>query len=550
MPNLESLELFNVDYADEEPTTDDFLDGTIAWYEKKFPGIAILRVNTAQNIRDVVSGAGLDYESGNGFFEIEKKATIPRKNPIYVIHKITREIFSGARAYNAIGQYADFEVEIHPQENFVIFLQITKENEGQILSEGTRVLYVENQKKVLENWNIKKGKAFPKGKKKQESGDDKDDEEDDDNEDEDEEEGEEDDQIVPINRKLKSIKLHSHSYDIGAGYVLALIQSSPNLQKFKYVYHCPPDGPFLDMLGKKCPKLTHFYIAGDEGSTPTDHTFSDEDIVNFFKNAPQLEEASFKHSSGISGTMFRQLGSVAKNLRKLVVYRESYQGDLVEEDNDIVIGGDGVCSHLRKFSILGFENISSNFKYSVLEKMPSLTSFQFLSNPSAESIQPLLDLIDALLPKLECLCVEEIPDKDNLGYKKLVDAILKAQKNLRKLSIPIQIPWQTLTSAQFPNISKLEVQEYLPLGNSENISALQSIFPNVVSLKLGGVRDSTIHYDVTKWKNLRKFISDALVVGGHPLLITNEEIEIEASSDSPDTFYKLWLYSDKGVIKQ
>jgi uncharacterized protein YegL len=94
------------------------------------------------DIKSFTEAAGLNYRTGNGFYQLMKSETIqPNKKIVVVERAATAKVYSGREARQLVG-LPDMEVRVKPDFNdqYHIFVQSTSNNRK--LISGTRYLYL------------------------------------------------------------------------------------------------------------------------------------------------------------------------------------------------------------------------------------------------------------------------------------------------------------------------------------------------------------------------------------------------------------------------
>lgn len=101
----------------------------------------MLSVERDQPIREFVEANGLVFQKGRGFYEFTKTETIQGGKEVVLVHRVTGDKFSGAKAREMIGAPPGEKVRIKPTllADYIVFVQSTSYNRK--LEGGTRFLY-------------------------------------------------------------------------------------------------------------------------------------------------------------------------------------------------------------------------------------------------------------------------------------------------------------------------------------------------------------------------------------------------------------------------
>lgn len=522
--NIRSLEVTNVevDYfakrAKKAPKKADF------WHQKCYPGVIALPVTEPKNLKQVVEDKGLTYQSGKGFYQVSKKEAITAAKKIIVINESSHEMYRDDDALAQLGLQSRPKFDLSPVDDFVIFVQSTSHNRK--LPEDSYVLYEPEEGEEVES-------------DEREEGDDDDEEE-------------EDNIVLPILSQLQRLSLHAFDYDSGDSYLTQILQAAPNLEELSYIYHVSPQDNLLDFIAEHNPKLKSVFFLGDDGATPCETGFSDEAILRFFSKV-KLEHANFYHSCGISGELFKNLGEYAPELRSLKVQRVAFNGDLVDEADDVVFGGKKMEKVMEfRFGDV-WENLGVEFFDSIIEFMPNIKVlyldeiFQEESKANPAMITRLVDAFD-----LEVLSIGAFVNHD------LLRAIAK-KTNLRKLHVgshyrPTENPWtvEILQEAHWPNLRSLTIP--FSCEDLAWLEAIEKACPNVRTISIMTSQDKTEYStlltflkDENHWPHLRRCLCDCQVELNkvRPTVSCKERFEMSERRDQDlNSFYRLWLYSD------
>jgi hypothetical protein len=324
------------------------------WYNKKYVGLKVIPVEKAANMKQVVEDADLEYAKGNGYYQLTAKEKVTDNKKIIVIDKVDQTLFRDDDALEEIGVEREKGFTLHPHNEYHIFIQSTSHNRK--LPKGSYVLY--------------------------ETGDaEEDDEDQDGSEDEDDEEGTGDKSItIPVLEHLKKIHLScSNDEDSDNTALYQLLQVAPNLEELSFVYVHSPDDKMLQALAKYTPKLKRLYVTGDDACTPSATYFSDDGMLQFLSDV-KLEELRLENSAGITGSLFKNIGMHADNLKTLFINRCAYE-DHLEKESDSYFGG-GVMSNLKEVIITGsWQYFGEEFAKTLSQCAPNAQLLKLDFNP-------------------------------------------------------------------------------------------------------------------------------------------------------------------------
>ncbi len=336
------------------------------WYSKKHVGVRVLQVEDSANMKEIVEGADLEFEQGKGYYQVTKKESLTDKKKIIVIDEQDQTMFRDDDALEEIGIKKKAKYDINVKEGYVVFVQSTSHNRK--LPEGSYVLYETDD-----------------------AGDNSDDEDDG----EDDEEG----QIsVPV---LENMKRFTIKGNVSDKFVAQLIQLMPNLQRFKYVYRCPPNDPFIQFLADHCPNLKILELEGDDAATPMAGDYSDAALL-YLISKTKLQHLDTQHCGKISGELFAKMHQEGQNMRYLSINKDSMEGgDFADEPDDLHFGG--VMPNMRELYLGGNWEFKNDKFFNTLPKaMPNLIrahlDVEFLNEANIAKLIGALDLEEVYIP--------------------------------------------------------------------------------------------------------------------------------------------------------
>jgi len=313
-------------------------------------------------------------------------------------------------------------------------------------------------------------------------------------------------------------------------------------------------------MAKYNPKLKKVFFVGDDGSTPSETTFSDEGIFEFMSKV-KLEEACFLHSSSISGELFGNIGKCAPELQVLRVQRVEYNGDLVPEHDDVVFGG-GIMYNLTELNISGsWENLNENFVDSIITYMPNIKKIYLSDEVRLRALLHVKLINHYDLETLSVRLYETLTSEVN-------DQILQAigsKKNLQKLyfyppysdryELDNLVSIERLKNIFWPHMTSIAVPLQL---TREWLIALERACPNLKKLEFlfeygrnyVEYKESMLEFlkDKTHWPKLKRFDCEF----SKELNLIRPFVYGEGRSryydikeeSTPEGFVRDWLYSD------
>jgi hypothetical protein len=530
---VESVELSNLEISWAERKRSTKRVARVQWYDKIFPGLKVLSVDSAMNLKEVVEGADLEYKAGRGYYQVLKKEAVTAAKKIVVISQTgENDIFRDSKALAQLGLTSSKKFDIHPVSGFAIFVQSTSHNRK--LAEGSYVLYEDEEEEEEESDG-----------------------------DGDEDGGDEDDingaEIsLPVLSKLRRFTTHAFEYDTGDSYVTQILQAAPNLQEFAYIYDCPPMDSLLEFMGNHNKELRSIMFLGYDGSTPCETDFGDEPLLELFKNT-KMEKALLYHSSGVSGEIFSDLGKCAPAMKLLRIQRVAYNGDLCAQKENLLI--ESKLENLEELSLTDDWTLTEEFFDSLVQQAPNLKRF-YLENSSygGERVHCTTGFIKLLNSrKFEELGIAGIHLKD-ADFRQ---AIAK-QHDLRKLKFwgshdSSAYPLQDLKPGQWPHLKSLTIHLE---KDTASLEALSQAAPELEKLTFEeGLRNSKNQGDIVeflkdegRWPKLRRFCCSfgKELNQVRPLVACEDRsCMVEGSKDQPEDphkFFREWLYSDSSMF--
>jgi hypothetical protein len=523
MVNLESLTLSLMEAHNGAKTLPKRGGGIVSWYAKQYDGFRVLRGAKNKNFKQVVENAGLEYDKGNGFYQVTKKEKVTAKKSIIVIDTTDdNKLYQNNAAKEKLGvSLRSAKYDLVPRDGLVIMVQSTSATRK--LDDGMFIMYAtHDDSETLEDDESK---------------------------------------FIPQLLHLKSFTLESEG--LSDVTVAQYLQLMPNLEVFDYVFTIPPGESFMTLLGDKNPNLKKLKIKSDSGATPYESGINDDHILYLMQNT-KLEELNLKQAANVSGKLFHTMGVHCQHLQKLKISRVCHNGELCPQEE--VYFGPVVMPNMRTIAISGaWANLSERYVDTMITAMPNLKAVHL--DKMREGRQD-SDYKHPDYTKLIDACdLEEFYFSFQVGWKqqtvdsevrKKYSAALQKKKNLRVLRMTgddqVLFTIEELKNLHFPKMRSWEG----PISPSqEYLEAFHNAFPNLTTIKTfieeksdGKVVD--FFNDPTHWPDLR-FV-DVSVNRTKINLPNRPYVMIEGSQGrkygdkSPITrenYIRDWLHSDK-----
>src|SRR5690606_31784224 len=141
---------------------------------------------------------------------------------------------------------------------------------------------------------------------------------------------------MPYFENLKEVHFHNVVGDEREvpEWMYDFLKCTPNLEVFHYVYNGYNESSLFEALSK-CTKLKKIYMIGYDGSTPMENGITDDDFVKMLKSLKQLENLTLYYCSYLSGKCFEQIGDLAPNLKTLMIDKQVFNGEIVDDEKEI-----------------------------------------------------------------------------------------------------------------------------------------------------------------------------------------------------------------------
>jgi hypothetical protein len=527
MINLESIELEGMDESfmsiKSKTKTPKKVDH---WTKKKYVGVKLIQVEKSANMKQVIENADLEYQSGKGYYQLTKKESVTDKKKIIVIDESEHTMWRDEDALGELGITKKSKFDLNIRDGYVIFVQSTSHNRK--LPALSYVLYETDDMTI------------------------------DDEEEQDAEEDEEENTIVlPVLNKLKKLHLHVFDYDTGDSYVTRLLQVAPNLEDFKYVYDCSPSDVILEFIAEHNPKLKRIHIEGDDGATPSETAFTDDAILNLISKT-QLEEITLNHSASVSGELLKTIGQYER-LKSFILERNAYNGDLVEQANDVHFGG-GVLSNLKEIVICGcWTDLQPKYAETMIQVAPNVKILNLRDHdePFPTAYQTMLiKAYDLEELHLQSRVYNQHNSDTTEHRQELIKAIME-KKNLRRFYYGYsESPFLTIDQLKECSFPRLRLYHGPLQKDIKWLEAFQQACPNLTEIKTDTKLESIeIFKNEKHWPELRfcSFKGDnkvefsklrPLVSMGTVGRCDYERVRKRGKMESIEEFTRNWLQAD------